>query len=177
MRGLPAPLVGLGYSGSERTTRRAVAAVKGDYRLGRVRVHRPWVTEPGMWLQYDFGDGRHPAPDRAHQTVTGSHPRRSARVLPRHHRTARRRLRHRLGPLHRRSTRRVTPTLAHGSLLCQEAFGRGVVGLVLAGPGRGLSEGLVWGLEPVALESESLPRCPPGPVLLPVPVLAILLAV
>jgi hypothetical protein len=57
MRGLPAPLVGLGYSGSERTTRRAVAAVKGDYRLGRVRVHRPWVTEPGMWLQYDFGDG------------------------------------------------------------------------------------------------------------------------
>ena len=22
-----------------------------------VRVHRPWVTEPGMWLQYDFGDG------------------------------------------------------------------------------------------------------------------------
>ncbi len=50
-------LLALGYSGSERTTRRAVAAVKRDYRLGRVRVHRPWVTEPGMWLQYDFGDG------------------------------------------------------------------------------------------------------------------------
>jgi transposase len=47
----------LGYAGSERTTRRAVARVKKDYRLGRVRVHRPWVTEPGMWLQYDFGDG------------------------------------------------------------------------------------------------------------------------
>ena len=47
----------LGYGGSERTTRRAVARVKRDYRLGRVRVHRPWVTEPGMWLQYDFGDG------------------------------------------------------------------------------------------------------------------------
>jgi hypothetical protein len=31
--------------------------VKKNYRLGRVRVHRPWVTEPGMWLQYDFGDG------------------------------------------------------------------------------------------------------------------------
>ena len=46
-----------GYTGSERSTRRAVAAVKKDYRLGRVRVHRPWVTEPGMWLQYDFGDG------------------------------------------------------------------------------------------------------------------------
>ena len=50
-------LVALGYGGSERTTRRAVAAVKRDYRVGRVRVHRPWVTEPGMWVQYDFGDG------------------------------------------------------------------------------------------------------------------------
>ena len=50
-------LVALGYTGSQRTTRRAVAVVKRDYRLGRVRVHRPWVTEPGMWLQYDFGDG------------------------------------------------------------------------------------------------------------------------
>ena len=51
-------LVALGYTGSQRTTRRAVASVKRDYRLGRVRVHRPWVSEPGMWLQYDFGDGR-----------------------------------------------------------------------------------------------------------------------
>lgn len=50
-------LLALGFTGSERTTRRAVAAVKRDYRVGRVRVHRPWVTEPGMWLQYDFGDG------------------------------------------------------------------------------------------------------------------------
>ena len=50
-------LVGLGFTGSERTTRRAVAVVKRNYRVGRVRVHRPWVTEPGMWLQYDFGDG------------------------------------------------------------------------------------------------------------------------
>jgi len=50
-------LLALGYLGSERTTRRAVAAVRADYRLGRRRVHRPWVTEPGMWLQYDFGDG------------------------------------------------------------------------------------------------------------------------
>ncbi len=50
-------LVALGYAGSQRTTRRAVAAVKKNYRLGRVRVHRPWVVEPGMWLQYDFGDG------------------------------------------------------------------------------------------------------------------------
>ena len=50
-------LAGLGFTGSERTTRRAVAVVKRSYRVGRVRVHRPWVTEPGMWLQYDFGDG------------------------------------------------------------------------------------------------------------------------
>lgn len=50
-------LLALGYTGSERTTRRAVAEVKKAYRAGRVRVHRPWVTEPGMWLQYDFGDG------------------------------------------------------------------------------------------------------------------------
>ncbi len=50
-------LLGMGYVGSERTTRRAVAVVKKDYRTGRIRVHRPWVTEPGMWVQYDFGDG------------------------------------------------------------------------------------------------------------------------
>lgn len=50
-------LLGLGYQGSDRSTRRAVAQVRAAYRLGHVRVHRPWVTEPGMWLQYDFGDG------------------------------------------------------------------------------------------------------------------------
>ncbi len=50
-------LLALGYTGSERTTRRAVAATRTAYRLGRTRVHRPWVSEPGMWLQYDFGDG------------------------------------------------------------------------------------------------------------------------
>jgi transposase len=50
-------LLALGYTGSERTTRRAVAQVKKAYRAGHVRVHRPWVTEPGMWLQYDYGDG------------------------------------------------------------------------------------------------------------------------
>ena len=57
-------LTALGYRGSERTTRRAVAQVKGDFRVGRTRVHRPWVTEPGMWVQYDFGDG--PAIDGVH---------------------------------------------------------------------------------------------------------------
>lgn len=52
-----AKLVWLGYAGSERTTRRAVAAAKTAWRAGHRRVHRPWVTEPGMWLQYDYGDG------------------------------------------------------------------------------------------------------------------------
>ncbi len=60
-------LVALGFTGSERTTRRAVAVVKANYRVGRVRVHRPWVTEPGMWLQYDFGDG--PMIDGARTTL------------------------------------------------------------------------------------------------------------
>ena len=50
-------LLALGYAGSQRSTRRAVAAVRAEFKAGRVRVHRPWVTEPGMWLQYDFGDG------------------------------------------------------------------------------------------------------------------------
>lgn len=50
-------LLALGHTGSERTTRRAVAGVKATYKAGRVRVHRPWITEPGMWLQYDYGDG------------------------------------------------------------------------------------------------------------------------
>ena len=50
-------LLALGFSGSERTTRRAVHAAKVAFNLGQVRVHRPWVTEPGMWLQCDFGDG------------------------------------------------------------------------------------------------------------------------
>ncbi len=39
----------LGYEGSERTTRRAVHEAKAAFNLGQLRVHRPWVTEPGMW--------------------------------------------------------------------------------------------------------------------------------
>jgi hypothetical protein len=50
-------LVAMGFTGSERSTRRAVAEVKTAYRAGRRRVHRPWVPEPGLWAQYDFGDG------------------------------------------------------------------------------------------------------------------------
>lgn len=46
-------LVGLGFEGSDRTTRRALAVVKLDWRAGRRRVYRPWVVEPGMWAQWD----------------------------------------------------------------------------------------------------------------------------
>ena len=34
-----------------------MAQVRANYLVSNVRVHRPWVTEPGQWLQYDFGDG------------------------------------------------------------------------------------------------------------------------
>jgi len=47
----------LGYTGSDRTTRRALSEMKSQWRRGNTRVHRPWITEPGLWLQYDFGDG------------------------------------------------------------------------------------------------------------------------
>lgn len=45
------------YAASERTTRRAVRAAKAAYRSGRRRTYRPWITEPGMWLQFDWGKG------------------------------------------------------------------------------------------------------------------------
>jgi hypothetical protein len=50
-------LVALGYGGSERTTRRAVAAARKSWLAGNRRVHRPWVPEPGLWFQWDFGTG------------------------------------------------------------------------------------------------------------------------
>lgn len=50
-------LVACGYTGSERTTRRAVAEAKTRWRLDHGRSNRPWITLPGMWLQFDWGDG------------------------------------------------------------------------------------------------------------------------
>jgi hypothetical protein len=40
-------LAAMGYVGSERTTRRAVAVLRRAWRAGNRRVHRPWVVEPG----------------------------------------------------------------------------------------------------------------------------------
>lgn len=50
-------LVAMGYQGSERTTRRVVAELKRSYRREHHRIYKPWITEPGAWLQYDFGAG------------------------------------------------------------------------------------------------------------------------
>lgn len=50
-------LVDMGFQGSERTVRRAVQAVKRAYRQGHRRVYQPWIVEPGLWAQWDYGLG------------------------------------------------------------------------------------------------------------------------
>jgi transposase len=50
-------LVAMGYQGSERTTRRAVAEAKRRWRAEHGRRTRPWIPEPGLWMQWDYGDG------------------------------------------------------------------------------------------------------------------------
>jgi transposase len=50
-------LVAMGYKGSERTTRRAVAAAKRRWSTDNHRIYKPWITEPGAWLQWDYGQG------------------------------------------------------------------------------------------------------------------------
>jgi transposase len=50
-------LVKMDYTGSERTTRRAVSAAKKAWKAGHRRVYRPWIPEPGMWFQWDWGKG------------------------------------------------------------------------------------------------------------------------
>lgn len=50
-------LVAMGYMGSERTTRRAVAEAKRRWRAEHGRRTRPWIVEPGLWMQWDYGDG------------------------------------------------------------------------------------------------------------------------
>ncbi|MGI9002158.1 MAG: hypothetical protein ACR2GH_10870 [Pseudonocardia sp.] len=42
-------IVAMGFVGSDRTTRCAVAEVKKAWWAGRRRVHRPWIPERGMW--------------------------------------------------------------------------------------------------------------------------------
>ena len=50
-------LVAMGYAGSDRTTRRAVADAKRRWRQQHGRRTRPWIPQPGLWLQWDYGDG------------------------------------------------------------------------------------------------------------------------
>jgi hypothetical protein len=50
-------LVAMGFAGTDRTTRRAVAVAKQDWAAGRRRIYRPWIPEPGGWLQFDWGWG------------------------------------------------------------------------------------------------------------------------
>jgi len=50
-------LVAMGYEGSYRTTRRAVAEAKRRWRNKHGRRTRPWIPQPGLWLQFDYGDG------------------------------------------------------------------------------------------------------------------------
>lgn len=50
-------ITAMGYRGSERSVRRTVADVKAAWHAGHRRRYRPWVPEPGMWFQLDWGDG------------------------------------------------------------------------------------------------------------------------
>ena len=50
-------IAAMGFSGDERSTRRAVAEAKATWRAGKRRRYRPWVPEPGMWAQFDWGEG------------------------------------------------------------------------------------------------------------------------
>ncbi len=50
-------LVAMGYQGSYRTTRRAVAEAKRRWRQRHGRRTRPWIAQPGLWLQFDYGEG------------------------------------------------------------------------------------------------------------------------
>ena len=50
-------LIALGYQGAPRTTRRWVADAKRRWRREHGRVTRPWMPEPGLWAQFDYGDG------------------------------------------------------------------------------------------------------------------------
>ena len=50
-------LVAMGYEGSYRTTRRAVAEAKRRWRQRHGRRTRPWIAQPGLWMQWDWGGG------------------------------------------------------------------------------------------------------------------------
>lgn len=50
-------IVAMGFDGDEGSTRRAVAEAKEHWRADHRPRYRPWVPEPAMWLQFDWGEG------------------------------------------------------------------------------------------------------------------------
>ena len=50
-------LEAMGYLGSDRTTRRVVNRLKECWWRENHRSYRPWLPEPGLWFQWDYGDG------------------------------------------------------------------------------------------------------------------------
>jgi hypothetical protein len=58
-------LVRMGFTGSERTTRRMLAEAKARWKQGSRRgVNQPWIPEPGLWLQFAWAEGPVvPSPD------------------------------------------------------------------------------------------------------------------
>ena len=56
-RCVPRQVGGVGVRRVGPTARRAVAEAKAAFRAGRRRVYRPWIVEPGMWAQWDWGQG------------------------------------------------------------------------------------------------------------------------
>jgi hypothetical protein len=50
-------LVAMGFTGSDRGTRRAVAEAKAAWRGGHRPADRLWTPEPGMWLQFGWSEG------------------------------------------------------------------------------------------------------------------------
>ncbi len=68
----------------------------------------------------------------------------------------------RTGPRPEKSDRQQTH--CHGTPLCQETAGSGVLGWALAGPGSDFSEVPAMGIGSAALDCRVAPMCPPGPV-------------
>ncbi|MGP4113637.1 IS21 family transposase [Streptomyces sp. 4N509B] len=50
-------LLRMGFTGSERTTRRMVAEAKDRWREGSSRARRSWTAEPGLWLEFGWSSG------------------------------------------------------------------------------------------------------------------------
>jgi transposase len=50
-------LVRMGFTGSMRTTRRLLVEVKNDWKQRDCLLRRPWSPQPGLWMQFGWGQG------------------------------------------------------------------------------------------------------------------------